>query len=751
MRKYLLIIVIMFIGNMAIFSQNGEGRKRDSLLIDSLIKKIPATKDTARINYLNKLSRTIIYSAYPSKTKADWALPYTEIAYQEAKQSGYKIGIANSLKNFCQMNIYYFINNTRNKIDNTETINKYETHVNELIDIAVKINDPELLGDAYDYQSSFWGRKNKIKEALDALIHAAQWYKIAGNETNECEATLNISYTYLGKGEFENAFEYCKRSLELAKKLTSKGGPADINYTWLQLGLSNMSDMYKSAGDYESALNLLLESRQFHLSHNSSNTWGMDIELADLFLETGQYDSSIHYLRPIIDNKNFSYYWPVLGDVYFKQNKTDSALKYYNLAIDSMGKRGLVPGVVDGLKRSYLGRARVFSQEKNFKEALKYAKKSLTLNQNRMNKMDVLNAYELMSKLFNKLGKNDSAYTYLVKYNELKDSLLTRQFIFRLSNYKKEAEEAKKEARIGFLNRDNKIKEEQLKQEASFKKFLLIGLLLLFIASVFIVRSLMLKRKNDKLKSLHLENELRMRQLENEKRQTEFQKKTTELEMQALRAQMNPHFIFNCLSSINRFILKNEPDVASDYLTRFSRLIRMVLMNSQKSLITLEDELDMLTIYLDMERLRFKNNFDYHIVFTNRVDAGGVYIPPLLLQPFCENAIWHGLKHLADPQSGRSEQGKLDIILSMEDKVLNCSITDNGIGRQKAAEIKSKSAEENKSMGLKITTERLALLNQKKENLTSFEIVDLKNKNGEAAGSSVKLKIFLSDPVEEYV
>jgi sensor histidine kinase YesM len=242
-----------------------------------------------------------------------------------------------------------------------------------------------------------------------------------------------------------------------------------------------------------------------------------------------------------------------------------------------------------------------------------------------------------------------------------------------------------------------------------------------------------------------------MRQLENEKRQTEFQKKTTELEMQALRAQMNPHFIFNCLSSINRFILKNEPDVASDYLTRFSRLIRMVLMNSQKSLITLEDELDMLTIYLDMERLRFKNNFDYHIVFTNRVDAGGVYIPPLLLQPFCENAIWHGLKHLADPQSGRSEQGKLDIILSMEDKVLNCSITDNGIGRQKAAEIKSKSAEENKSMGLKITTERLALLNQKKENLTSFEIVDLKNKNGEAAGSSVKLKIFLSDPVEEYV
>ncbi|HUS03054.1 MAG TPA: histidine kinase [Chitinophagaceae bacterium] len=439
-----------------------------------------------------------------------------------------------------------------------------------------------------------------------------------------------------------------------------------------------------------------------------------------------------------------------IRDAYFKLNKSDSALKYYNLAVDSMEKIGLVPNAIDGLKRAYLGKAGILSQQNNNKEALKFAKKSLVLNQQRLTKLDVLNAYELISKLFHQLRNNDSAYAYLVKHNELKESMLTRQFLFRLNNYKSEVNEAKKEARIGFLNRDNQIKEQQLKQEASLKKFLLIGLLLLFIAGVFIVRTLLLKRKNDKLKSMQLENELRLQQLENEKRQTEFQKKTTELEMQALRAQMNPHFIFNCLSSINRFILKNEPDTASDYLTRFSRLIRMVLLNSQKSLITLEDELDMLTIYLDMERLRFKNTFDYHIVFTNRVDAGAIYIPPLLLQPFCENAIWHGLKHLADPQSGRHEHGRLDIVLSMEDKVLNCSITDNGIGRQKAAEIKSKSAEEKKSLGLKITTERLALLNQEKENLTSFEIVDLGNERGEAAGTIVKLKISLTETVEEF-
>ncbi len=158
-----------------------------------------------------------------------------------------------------------------------------------------------------------------------------------------------------------------------------------------------------------------------------------------------------------------------------------------------------------------------------------------------------------------------------------------------------------------------------------------------------------------------------------------------------------------------------------------------------------------------MERLRFKNTFDYQIAFTNRVDAGALYIPSLLLQPFCENAIWHGLRHLADPQSGRQELGRLDIVLSMstrtpleDNKVLNCSITDNGIGRQKAAEIKSKSAEEKKSMGLKITTERLALLNQENNFSTFYQIEDILSENNEVAGTCVRLKIKYKETIEEF-
>ena len=179
-------------------------------------------------------------------------------------------------------------------------------------------------------------------------------------------------------------------------------------------------------------------------------------------------------------------------------------------------------------------------------------------------------------------------------------------------------------------------------------------------------------------------------------------------------------------------------------------------------MIALDDELQMLEIYLEMERLRFKNSFDYGITFLNVVDSDNIFIPPLLLQPFCENAIWHGLMHLPTApspklqrseagQAGKEGPGRLDIELSMQDNILHCIITDNGVGREKAEEMNSKTAEKEKSMGLKITTERLALLNREKGLHTFYEIEDLKDENGNATGTKVTLKISFKDTVEEHI
>lgn len=159
-------------------------------------------------------------------------------------------------------------------------------------------------------------------------------------------------------------------------------------------------------------------------------------------------------------------------------------------------------------------------------------------------------------------------------------------------------------------------------------------------------------------------------------------------------------------------------------------------------LINLEDELEMLRLYLDLERLRFKNSFEYNISFYTHFDVSSVFIPPLLLQPFAENAIWHGLMN-------KTEQGSLEIGFKLENEILNCYITDNGVGRKKAEALKSKSAEKQKSMGMQITAGRLALLNKDTEQ-TIFKVEDLVDAEGQAAGTRVTLKIRYKGSIEEF-
>jgi ligand-binding sensor domain-containing protein len=217
-------------------------------------------------------------------------------------------------------------------------------------------------------------------------------------------------------------------------------------------------------------------------------------------------------------------------------------------------------------------------------------------------------------------------------------------------------------------------------------------------------------------------------------RTAELQKQASELEMQALRAQMNPHFIFNSLNSINRFILQNDRLQASEYLTKFSRLVRMILQNSQASLISLENELESLTLYLELEALRFEHRFDFKISVPGEMDISDLQIPPLIIQPYAENAIWHGLMH-------KEEKGQLDIELSEDEYHVYVNVTDNGIGRKRSAELSSKSATKHKSMGLKITANRIAMLENSNGLESPVTIHDLENEDGTAAGTEVIIKI----------
>ena len=168
------------------------------------------------------------------------------------------------------------------------------------------------------------------------------------------------------------------------------------------------------------------------------------------------------------------------------------------------------------------------------------------------------------------------------------------------------------------------------------------------------------------------------------------------MEIQALRAQMNPHFIFNCLNSINRFTLENEAAKAADYLTKFAKLIRIVLQQSGRSFIPLEDELYCLQLYMDLEALRFEIPFSYEIN-PGGINISAVMVPPLLLQPFVENAIWHGL------HPKENENGRIIIDLKLHNEILHCSIYDNGVGRINSTALTEDNGIGKKSLGIKLT------------------------------------------------
>ena len=218
-----------------------------------------------------------------------------------------------------------------------------------------------------------------------------------------------------------------------------------------------------------------------------------------------------------------------------------------------------------------------------------------------------------------------------------------------------------------------------------------------------------------------------------EKKEGQLKRKIKDVEMQTLRSQMNPHFLFNSLNSINSFIIQQKTNQASGYLTTFSKLMRNILDNSRHSSISLSKEIETLDLYLELESVRLDHKFEYEMIYDNDLDVFGITLPPLILQPFVENSIWHGLHN-------KTGKGKLQLIFEDRIESILIRIIDDGIGRTASALLKQKEVK-HKSYGIDITIDRLMMLHSKNK----FEIIDLYDENNLAKGTEVQLEIFYYD------
>jgi tetratricopeptide (TPR) repeat protein/anti-sigma regulatory factor (Ser/Thr protein kinase) len=684
-------ICIIFLG-LTLSSLPSLAQHPNRKAIDSLLTELPRTIGNARIDCLNSLSEQYWWAPRPNP---DSIFFYANQSFGLSKNSSDSYGLAMAKLNL-GISEYYRRNYPQAEKD-----------IQECIRMSDKNHNAKILGYGWLYLGSIHYLKNENANAERDYFKVSGYFDETGDEEGKGKLCAFQCVLYTAMGNYIKGFEYCQKSLIIRTKLNDN--------ICVLVSYNNFGNLFKAAGDYEGALECYQKSLQYARANNI--TWDQNEPLGSIYCRLNKYDSSYFYLfQSLKRTPNDPLVLQSLSETYLAEKEYDSSLIISSNLVKffkSSGDRVHLMTALMNMGKSYVGK-------NNFKAALRFTTEGLAIAKAGHAQQSMIEGYQLLSTIYSQTRKYDSAFFYSNKYTVLKDSVLTHKFLSRLNYYATLSEDDKKQATLNLLDKDNKIKEVKLKQQSLVNKILIGSILVFAFLGLIIFRNFSLKRNNDLL--------------ENKRKQAELQQQAAESKMQTLRTQMNPHFIFNSLNSINRFILENNKPDSSRYLTKFSRLIRMILQNSQSSSISLKSEIESLELYLDMEAMRFDNHFTYKIMVSPELNTSRIKLPPLIIQPYVENAVWHGLMH-------KEEKGELEIEVVQEENSLLIKIMDNGIGREQAARIASKSATKHKSMGLLITADRIAMIQSDNGNESAVIINDLVHSDGSAAGTEVRIKI----------
>ena len=338
-----------------------------------------------------------------------------------------------------------------------------------------------------------------------------------------------------------------------------------------------------------------------------------------------------------------------------------------------------------------------YALTRDFDSAIPYLEKSIKEANIKEDLIVEKDATRKLSEVFRDAGEFDKALTAYQSYVELVDKLYIKKEQEIALSARRNRDIVNKQNRILSLESDRALAEsnyqlstEQAKRQKIAIYSLIGGLVLLLLMAFFMYKYIRQQR---------LANNL--------------------LALKSLRSQMNPHFIFNALNSVNSYVASNDERSANKYLTDFSLLMRAVLENSEKDFIPLEKELELIELYTRLEHSRFKNKFDYTITVDDTIKISDFEIPPMLLQPYIENAVWHGLRY-------KKTKGKLEIALKkIDESTIIISITDNGIGREQSKALKTANQKKQRSKGMGNIKKRVAILNDMYKDKVDVNIADL--------------------------
>ncbi|WP_346880730.1 histidine kinase [uncultured Algibacter sp.] len=556
----------------------------------------------------------------------------------------------------------------------------------------------EVLGDIYMHWKQYDLAVSNYRIGLQNIknntvsLKLAEAYKLNKNYQESLQAYKSIAKNELTNWQLVQLYEgigdvhyltnaYSKSiasyqdGLKVAKKHIITPKITDLN--------SKIAQTYNAKGEEQKAGEFFNESMKLANTQNKKRAVEEKIKVADFKNENNNYSDEIELRKEAINTIS------EISDDTEIENESPLTLQKQNYKI-----------------------GKAYASQRDFDNAIPYLEKSIKEADIRADLIVQKDATRKLSEVYRDAGQFDKALLAYQDYVELVDKLYTRkeQEISQAARFSKDV--VSKQNRISSLESDRELSEskyELTREQAKRQKLIiysLIGGLLLLIITAFLMYKY--------IKQQRLANNL--------------------LALKSLRSQMNPHFIFNALNSVNSFIASNDERTANKYLTDFSLLMRAVLENSEEDFIPLEKEITLLELYTKLEHFRFKDKFDYTITVDENINTKDFVIPPMLLQPYIENAVWHGLRY-------KTTKGLLAIsMIQQTSNEILITIADNGIGREKSKALKTTNQQKQNSKGMGNIKKRVSILNDMYKDKVDVFIDDFQDQDDRGTKVTVTLK-----------
>jgi tetratricopeptide (TPR) repeat protein len=572
----------------------------------------------------------------------------------------------------------------------------------EALRLAEKINYKEGMADALLHMSTAYYYLSSYNQAIEYLKQTLEIREKLNDTTMITDALNKIAINHRMIGNLEESLQFSFQALRIHELREDS-----VNIAAL---LNNIGGIYRSLTNYSKALEYYSESYQLYLSLQlESGIAHVTNNLGIIYRFQGEYDKALDFYEKSLkideklgNQREVAQSLNNIGNLYSIIGNHDKAVESFNNALNIAKQINNLE--TQSVSLTFLGDVYFANNQPNqarnsYIEALKRVEQTGNIDR----KSTILQKLADISAI---MQNYEQATQYYESLLEIRDTLHNAKMRAVIAETEAKYEFEKKAREIESLRQENRIQELKLNENRIITYSLAgISFTILIIALLLIQRGRIYAIKRN-----------------------------AELEQKLFRTQMNPHFIFNALNAIQSFIYKNEPAEAGKYLSNFARLIRLVLNNSREDFIPLDSEIRTLDYYLQLQRLRFNNKFDFTIKIDPAIHRELIMVPPMLAQPFIENSIEHGIQHLAS-------KGNIAISFNLTNGWLYFNVEDNGIGISQTKINSSEQYNRHESLALSITEERLKLLNKSKQQKIELSIVELTSENHETRGTSITFNI----------